>query len=78
MAEIKAHITFKAPFKQDPKTLAESVKKVLQTVPISQINQERLDSLGIVSGMVDESDLEKIQALDEVDSVTRDEKRFPR
>ena len=78
MALVKAHISLDPQVSDNAETRSVMLQKILQVAPISQVNQKRFDRYGILTGIVDDSLLEKIRHIPHVRNVAIDQERFLR
>ena len=75
MALIKTHIVLAAEAGDDPVLRQAALARIQQAIGISQINQKRFDRYGVLSGMVEEAQLDKLRSLPEISSVEVDQVR---
>jgi hypothetical protein len=78
MAWVKAHIILDPSVGKDAEARSATLAKILQAANISQINQNRFDRYGILTGVIDDSVLEEIHRIPGVLSVEVDKERFLR
>jgi hypothetical protein len=76
MAKIKAHIVFDDDKVGEPESRAKMLDKIKQTAQISDVNEERFDLYGILTGTLDDSKLEKVKKIPGVASVEADEEKY--
>jgi len=63
------HITLNKDLMKDPVLLSETVARIVELAEMVNINQQRLDRYGIISGEVPDSNLSKLASLNpEIDS----------
>jgi hypothetical protein len=75
MTEIKAHIVLDPSIGEDPKAREETLAQVIKASGLAEVNQERLEELGIITGKVRKSSLDAIRKIPGVLSVNPDTKR---
>lgn len=72
---IKVHITFTPGVSTDAEARAEAVAEITRVGGMTGINQKRLESYSLLSGLIDESTLDAVRAIKGVRSVEPDRMR---
>lgn len=73
---MKVHVTLRNEFRKDLEAKRLALARVVQACGIRGVNQKRFERYGIISGELDEDQLEVLQGLAEVRSVERDSEKF--
>jgi hypothetical protein len=76
MALVKAHIVFDDNKVEKPEGRSKMLEKLKKTAEITEVNQKRFDQYGILTGMIDKDELEKVRKVSGVASVEVDEERY--
>jgi hypothetical protein len=76
MSRVKAHIVFDEGHITKPEDRSKMLDKVKKTAKISDINQERFDLYGVLTGTIDESNLDKVRQIPGVAGVEVDEEKY--
>jgi hypothetical protein len=71
----KIHITLNQPAAKDPEERRFALEKIVDLSGIRDVNQNRLDRFGIITGIVDSSKINVLRKMSEVRSVSVDEER---
>ena len=74
---MKVHVTLRDEFRRDPGAKKLAFDRIVQSSGIHGVNEKRFERYGIISGdLDDETHIEAIQKLAEVDSVEADREQF--
>jgi hypothetical protein len=76
MAIIKAHIVFDDAKVDKPEARSKMLEKLKEAARITEVNEKRFDRYGILTGMIDEDELEKVRKVPGVASVNVDQERY--
>lgn len=74
MAKVRAHIVFDD---HKPESRARMLETVKKAVEISDINKQRFELYGLLTGTVEDSSLDKVREIPGVKGVQVDEDKFP-
>lgn len=74
MSVVKAHITFDEKI-AGSKSKQKMLNEIKKETNLSDINEERFDLYGVLTGNLDESDLETVRQIPGVANVQIDQKR---
>ena len=75
MAPIKVHVTLLPDVAADAEARALALKEIRGVCNIADVNPKRFERYGLISGIVDESDIDKIRGVKFVKSVEADRTR---
>jgi N-acetylneuraminic acid mutarotase len=76
MALVKAHIVFEEDKVEKPEGRSKMLEKLKKIAQITGVNQKRFDQYGILTGMIDEDELEKVRKIPGVTSVEVDAEKY--
>jgi len=76
MGKVKAHIVFDEKKVAKPEARAKMLDKIKKTANISDINAQRFELYGVLTGNVEESNLEKVRQIPGVASVEVDKEKY--
>lgn len=73
---MKVHVTLRDEFRKGLEAKRLALEHIVQACGLDRINQKRFERYGILSGELDEDQLEVLQQLEEVRAVERDSEKF--
>ncbi|MCA1557207.1 MAG: hypothetical protein LC731_01550 [Acidobacteria bacterium] len=76
MALVKAHIVFEEEKVEKPESRSKMLEKLKKIARITGVNQKRFDQYGILTGMIDEDELDKVRKIPGVASVEVDAEKY--
>ena len=76
MALLKIHVTLQPETAADEKTRARVLDEIERVAEVQDVNRKRFDRYGLLTGVVDESKVDRIRQIPGVKSVEADTERY--
>jgi hypothetical protein len=76
VGHVKVHVTFKREVADDVKARAEALEEIQRVSGMTDVNHKRFERYGLLSGLVEESKLDRIRGVKGVNKVEPDQTRY--